>query len=301
MSRKNFVVFRPTDGVYKDAIKPFRPWHKASDMSPLLEDNGEKYRVIRTVGHFQKKFPENMLVCRENGQIEENEDIVRKCFTIYLYLALFEINESNMVFDATQAGKSRHEPLIEAFATMKEELKPELTVEEVQAMEFHLYYLKEMYRLSVLIAKEVEVLMECKRELKNLTGADLPTTLIDKLIKHSQIRTGLRNELEAMLFEDGERARDTVWEILCNSHYKEMLSSTQYVRHVLKEIHGAKMHAQTEIRKAEREWKKNGRTDLFTIEKYIYALREEISLENIVQRNLETVMNEIWVLSSEVP
>lgn len=234
MAGKKLITFRPTEGVYKNTIKPYRSWYNASDMSPLLEINGGTFRVIRTVDPFQKKFAKKILVCRENGQIEENEEIVRKCLTIYLYLVLFEINESNMVFDATQAGKNRHEPLIQAFATMTEELKPELTVEQVQAMEFHLYYLKEIYRLSILIAKEVEFLMQCKSQLENLPGENLPTALIDKLIKHSQIRTGLRNELEAMLFEDGERSRETVWEILCNSHYKKMLSSTQYVHHVLK-------------------------------------------------------------------
>ena len=300
MFGKSFIAFQPTYGVYKDSIKPYRPWHKTSDMSPLLEVNGKKYRVIRTIGYFQKKFAKNMLVCRENGQIEENEEIVRKCFTIYLYLALFEMNKSNMVFDATQAGKDRHEPLIQSFAKMVEELKPELTVEEVQAMEFHLYYLKEIYRLSILIAKKVEFIMQCKSQLENLPGENMPTSLIDKLIKHSQIRTGLSNELEAILFEDGERARETVWEILCSSHYKKMLNSTHYVRHVLKEVHGARMYAQREIRKAKIEWKKYRKTDLFTIDKYIYALRKEMSLEKNVQRSLETAMNEIWVLSPEV-
>src|SRR5690625_4334832 len=244
MFGKKFIAFQPTDGVYKNTIKPYRSWYHASDMSPLLEVDGEKFRVIRIVCHFQKKYPKKILVCRENGQIEENEEIVRKCFTIYLYIATFIINESNMAFDATQAGKNRHEPLIQAFATMTEELKPELTVEKVQAMEFHLYYLKEIYRLSVLIAKEVDLLMECKGQLENLHGEILPIPLIDKLIKHSHTWNGLRSELEAMLFEDGERARDTVWDILRNSDYKGMLSSTKYVQHVLREIHGAKMNAQ---------------------------------------------------------
>ena len=238
MAGKTIITFQLTHGVYKNTIKPYRSWYHASDMSPLLEVDGEKFRVIRIVGHFQKKYPKKILVCRENGQIEENAEIVRKCFTIYLYLASFVINESNMAFDATQAGKSRHESLIQAFATMTEDLKPELTIEQVQAMEFHLYYLKEIYRLSVLIAKEVEFLMQCKSQLENLPGENLPTTLIDKLIKHSQTWVGLRSKLEAMLFEDGERARDTVWDILRNSDYKGMLSYTKYVQHVLREIHG---------------------------------------------------------------
>lgn len=300
MSGKTIITFKPTNGVYKDTIKPYRSWYDASDMSSLLEINGRKFRVIRIVGPFQKKYAKKILVCRENGQIEENEEIVRKCFTIYLYLASFVINESNMAFDATQAGTNRHEPLIEAFTTMTEELKPELTVEQVQAMEFHLYYLKEIYRLSVLIANEVEFLMQCKSQLENLPGENLPTSLIDKLIRHSQTWVGLRSELEAMLFEDGERARDTVWDILRNSDYKGMLSSTKYVQHVLREIHGAKMNAQKEIRKAKEEKKKYGETDLFTVEKHIYALRNEMTLERSIQRNLEIVIKELWVLSPAV-
>src|SRR5690625_6719558 len=59
-----------------------------------------------------------MVVCREEGQIEKSEEITRKCFQFYVYLALHVINQKNFSFDTTQAVKSQHEPLIQAFQTM---------------------------------------------------------------------------------------------------------------------------------------------------------------------------------------
>lgn len=104
---------------------------------------------------------------------------------------------------------------------MNEDLRPELSTKEIKAMDFHLYYLKEVYQLSKSIAREVEELINCKNKLERLDGEKLSHKFIDKVIDHFQTRYKLRSELEAILLEDGEHARDTVLEVLENPHYKK--------------------------------------------------------------------------------
>src|SRR5690625_3779560 len=137
-----FIGFKPLSGVYKETMEPYTQITEKSEMSVLLEVNGNYYRVLRTTIDGIKT--RKMIVCRENGQIEENEEVTRECFLFYAYLSLYVINQRNLYFDTTQARKSQHEPLIQNFQTMVSDLTPILSTVEKEAMEFHLYYLQEI-------------------------------------------------------------------------------------------------------------------------------------------------------------
>src|SRR5699024_12321063 len=112
------------------------------------------------------KKTRKMLVCREDGQIEESVDITRQCLNYLVYLGFYELAKRNAKFDQKQADKNKHEPMIKGFKVIVQELKPVLSDEEYEAMTFHLYYLEEIYRLSVIIADLASKVENYREQLK---------------------------------------------------------------------------------------------------------------------------------------
>src|SRR5690625_7449118 len=106
-------------------------------MSALLVVDANYYRILRTT--VDGVTPGKMVVCREEGQIEKSEEITRKCFQFYVYLALHVINQKNFSFDTTQAVKSQHERLIENFQTMLTDLTPIFSPDTQDATELLLF------------------------------------------------------------------------------------------------------------------------------------------------------------------
>src|SRR5690625_2902915 len=145
---KKFITFKPLTGVYKETMKPHQQKIEKGEMSPLLEIEGSYYCILRTT--LDGLMPRKMVVCRKDGQIEESEEITLKTFKFYQYLSYYSFAKKLIHFEGAQGGKKRHEPLIQAFQTMVTDLGPILTTEEQKAMEFHPYYLEEIYRVSVL-------------------------------------------------------------------------------------------------------------------------------------------------------
>src|SRR5690625_6514569 len=80
------ITFRTTTGVYAKAIKPYKKWYHSSDMSKKIEIDGRYYRVVRTTGLINKLRLKKMVVCDENGQIVEDEEVTRQCFKWMMYL-----------------------------------------------------------------------------------------------------------------------------------------------------------------------------------------------------------------------
>src|SRR5690625_733630 len=197
-----------------------------------------------------------MVVVREEGQIEKSEEITRKCFQFYVYLALHVINQKNFSFDTTQAVKSQHEPLIQAFQTMVTDLTPILSTDEQEAMEFHLYYLQEVYRLSVLIADLSKALLTYGKQQEELNDDTLSSTQMAEIIENTKKCILLRDQLESILIEDGESARATVKSILKKRHYKKQLRNRHERRKVFKEMNDATYASRKYIKACKQRYKK---------------------------------------------
>lgn len=125
------VLLQPLKGIYKETMEPYQRMTEKGEMSPLLEIDGSYYRILRTT--LDGLMPRKMVVCREDGQIEESEEITLKCFQFYLYLTYYSVGKKDIYFEETQGGKNLHEPLIQAFQTMVIDLTPILSPEELEA------------------------------------------------------------------------------------------------------------------------------------------------------------------------
>ncbi|QDI91373.1 hypothetical protein EPH95_09445 [Salicibibacter halophilus] len=242
MFRKRAITYQPTKGKFKKAIKPYLEWYERSDMSPVLQIEGEHYRVLTGIDYWKNISARKLVVCHESGHIEENEDITRQCFRIQTYLGRYHSFDPNMKFDVRHGEANKHEPLIRAFQTMTEQIKPKLSVQEAEAMDFHRHYLKAKYRLSREIAEEVQHIRKDERQLKHLQGDKLSSSFMDSAISHLQTWDRLRRELEVYLLQDGQRARPTVRKVLQDSKMTKHVSKKD-IKKVLAEMTGAEQAA----------------------------------------------------------
>jgi len=187
----------------------------------------------------------------------------------------------------------RHEPRIASFQEIIHDLQAKLSPEKMQAMEFHLYYLKEMYRLSSLLSIEVKELMICKKKLEK---GILSQELIDKVMRHFQTRYQLRSELEAMLLEDSEKARDIVLEILTDPTYRKKTRSKKQLDLVVREMRGATIASTRTLATVKRQKKEENQA--FSIHAYLDELRHQ-TIEDEVKSVVDHAMEEVWLYSKK--
>lgn len=232
-----FPAFKPLSGIYKETWAPYKKFSEGADMSVLLEVDGNYYRILRNTLDWKRS--RKMLVCREDGQIENDVDITRKCFNFFVYLDLYDLAKQNMKFDQKQADKNKHEPLIQGFQTIIQELKPILSHDEREAMAFHLYYLEEVYRLSVIIAELASKVEDYRYQLKNLETDRLSAEFMNDARQTLHSWRLHRKQVDSILIEDGERARPLVKKILKKRRYKKEISNWGMKDRVLKEMKGA--------------------------------------------------------------
>ena len=298
-----FIGFKPLSGVFEETMEPYKEMTEKAEMSILLEVEGNYYRILRTTidGLTLRK----MIVCHEDGQIEKSEEVTRECFQFYVYLSFYVFNQKRLSFDTTQAGKSQHEPLIQNFQTMVSDLTPILSTVEKEAMEFHLYYLQEIYRLSILIADSAKEVLTYGKQLEELKENDtLSSTKMSEINEKIEQRNLLKGQLEGVLLEDGERARTIVKSVLKNRDYRKQMSN-RFARHkILKEMKGATKASERYIERFKNGYK-NLEMDLeidtgpFSVKKLIDELYSGIYKKQIMQGNIEGMIREDWILSAD--
>src|SRR5690625_1262728 len=194
------------------------------------------------------------MVCRDDGQIEEKEEITLKCFQFYLHLTYYSLAKKNMAFETTQGGKRRHEPLIQAFQTMVTDLTPVLSTEEQESMEFHLHYLEEIYRVSVVLSDLGKELLAYWKQLEKDKVDKLSAAQMSEIINMVVKRRLFINQFEGVFYEDGHRARATVQAVLKKRKNIRQISNRHYVHKVLKEKKGATNASKRFIKEAKMDY-----------------------------------------------
>src|SRR5699024_6294929 len=153
MSAQRFVTFEPIQGVFKKATKPYKSWREGSDMSQKIEIDGNYYRLLRTTRIINKQKFRKVIVCTEDGHIIKDEQITRECLRIMLVIFHAELNKPDIEFLLTQGKKHQHEPMVRIFKEIQARFHPLLSDTENEAMDFHLHYLKEVYRIQYELSK----------------------------------------------------------------------------------------------------------------------------------------------------
>lgn len=299
---KKFITLKPLTGVFKETMEPYQRMTEKGEMSPLLEIDGSYYRILRT--SLDGLMPRKMVVCREDGQIEESEEITLKVFQFYLYLAYYSLAKKLIHFEATQGGKNRHEPLIQAFQTMVTDLTPILSPEEQKAMEFHLHYLEEIYRVSVLLADLANKLIDYRKQLEKVNVDKLSSIQMAEISEMIVERKLLKHKFEGILLEDGERARATVETILKKRKYRRQLSNRSYLHKVLKEMKGATDASERFIKEFKTYYEAIEETleidkGSFSMNKLIDEIYSGLLSEQMEQANMNNFMKIHWILSPD--
>ena len=297
---KKLLAFKPLSGIYEETWAPYEKFSEGSDMSTLFEVNGNYYRILRNTLDWKKT--RKVLVCREDGQIEESVDITRQCLNYLVYLGFYELAKRNAKFDQKQADKNKHEPMIKGFKVIVQELKPVLSDEEYEAMTFHLYYLEEIYRLSVIIADLASKVENYREQLKNLETDRLSAGFINETRQTLKSWRLYRKQVDSLLIEDGERSRPLVTKILKSRHYRKHISNWGDRDRILKEMQGANQAAKRYIKGYKKDHKLielNLEIDKgpFSIDRLIEELRTGVIEEQTIGMNEKNLLDRHWALS----
>lgn len=302
---KKFPAFKSLSGIYEEAWAPYEKFSEGADMSVLLEVEGKYYRILRNTLDWKRS--RKMLVCHEDGQIVKDKGITKECFNYFVYLDLYDLSKRNVKFDQKQADKKKHEPMIEGFKAIVQELKPVLSTEEHKAMSFHLYYFEEIYRLSVIIADLALKVENYRNQLKNLETDRLSEEFIDETRQTLRSWRLHRKQIDSLLIEDGERARPLVKKILKSWHYRKHrkhISNWGDKDRVLKEMEGAHFASKRYVKGYKKEHKLielNLEIDKgpFSVEQLIEELRTGVIEEETIKMNEKSFLERHWALSEE--
>ena len=303
MSDKYFITFQPATGAYAKAIKPYKKWRKKSDVSRKINIDGHNYRVVRTIGFFNKLRMRRMLVCDDNGNVIDDEHITRQCFKLIMYLGYYQFNQVGIRAESTHGKKEQHEPLISLFKDIWEQLDPILDESEQEIMSFHLHYLEEVYRLSAEIAEASKNVISSIEELQNVTNDTYPQDLVERYVEAASANYQLKREFDAVITEARERAGDKVSKILLSSESFEKLRDYRDEKFkITKDINASIAKAELFMDQAKKERKEDQKWSNeikgpFTVETYLYELRHVYTLDKVVQMNVESAMRENWVFS----
>src|SRR5690625_3354602 len=300
---KKLLAFKPLSGIYEETWAPYEKFSEGSDMSTLFEVNGNYYRIVRNTLDWKKT--RKMLVCREDGQIDESVDITRQCLNYLVYLGFYELAKRNAKFDQKQANKNKHETMIKGFKAIVQELKPVLSDEENKAMAFHLYYFEEIYRLSVIIADLASKVESYRDQLKNLETDRLSAGFINETRQTLKSWRLHRKQIDSLLIEDGEKARPLVKKILKSWHYRKQrkhISNWGDKDRILKEMQGANQAAKRYIKGYKKDHKLielNLEIDKgpFSIDRLIEELRTGVIDEQTIGMNEKNLLDRHWALS----
>lgn len=303
MSDKYFITFRPATDVYAKAIKPYKKWRKKSDVSRKIDIDGHYYRVVRTIGFFNKLRMRRMLVCDDNGHVIDDEHITRQCFKLIMCLGYYQFNQAGICAESTHGKKEAHEPLIILFKDIWEQLDPVLDKAEQEIMSFHLHYLEEVYRLSAEIAEASKNVISSMEELQNVTDDTYPQDLVERYVEAASTNYKLKSEFEVVITEARERAGDKVSKILLSSKGFENLKDYKDKKFkITRDINAANAKAELFMDQAKKERKEDQKWSNeikgpFSVETYLYELRYVYTLEKVVQMNVESAIHENWVFS----
>jgi len=303
MSVQRFVTFEPIQGVFKKAIKPYKSWREGSDMSQKIEIDGEYYRLLRTTRIINKQRFRKVVVCTEEGHIVEDEAITRRCLRPILNITYAEKNKPDLQFLLTQGKKEQHEPMITAFKQIKARLEPILSYAENEAMAFHLHYLKEVYRIQYELSKISRTVLTNLNRFKSMSTDVYSDELMEQHVEALSVWCHLKDESEAILHEDGLRARKEVMKIMRNYEYLKKIRDIDNYFYIIDDIKGSNKVSKRFIRGSKegrnlfKEWLDFDNGD-FTIEKLIYELRHIYSLKMTIDMDVNIFMEKHWALSS---
>src|SRR5699024_10044093 len=169
----------------------------------------------------------------------------------------------------------------------------------------HLFYFREMVRITTLRIELAEKLMLYKEQIQPGNIDEITNSTVTKVIDTFSKWIKRSYELEALLHEDGLLARDTVRGILKNTEKHKYIGSMAIARESISDVDAGEARAkrfiqlENEERKELRDWidlDEIGK-DASSIEIYTKDLRYTKTAEILAKAALEELMSTLWVFS----
>lgn len=299
---RHFITFRPTTGIFDKAIQPYRKWYEKSDMSPPLEVDGKYYRILRTTGMFDKVSTRKAVIADEGGRLIKDEELTRECSKIFVYLTPFQVNSQGIIASSKEDTDVRLDKFIVEFKKILENIASHLTEKELEAMKFHLYYYEETKRLVNKTTKEAHQLLPYAQKLKENRIEVFSSSIINKLEHHiAQWETNKRY-VEALMIEDGLKARNIVRKILRNTEYQPYFPNKQITEKMVEETYEAEKAVKRFIYDGKQSWKYESKwlsidREEFTVEKLLYNLRYQNVVELYKKLTAIEILQNHWIFS----
>src|SRR5690625_1933579 len=299
---KRFVTFTPVTGIYKKMIQPYKKWNELADMSRPIELDGEYYRILRITGLINRLGTRKMVMCHEDGQLIKDENLSRECVNVFLYLDVFQENSGTIIINSKADTDIKLNEFIVEFKKMYENVAPKLTEEEREAMRHHLYYYEEVRRFMKIVARATSRLRPYIQPIKKNKIEVYSASLINKLEKDLAQWDTNRGYVEALMIENGLKARDTVRKILKNKNYQPYFPNRKIIKKMISEMNEAHRASNGLIQDGKGRWERevkwtNPNKGRFTIEKYLNDLWNQNNSEVIKKANANEFITAYWLFS----
>src|SRR5699024_431043 len=107
------------------------------------------------------------------------------------------------------------------------------------SMAFHLHYLKEVYRIQYELSKISRTVLTNLNRFKSMSTDVYSDELMEQHVEALSVWCHLKDESEAILHEDGLRARKEVMKIMRNYEYLKKIRDIDNYFYIIDDIKGS--------------------------------------------------------------
>jgi hypothetical protein len=299
----HFITFRPATGIFQKAIQPYKKWYEKSDMSPPIEIGGNFYRILRTTGVIDKVHTRKMVMCDEDGSLIKDEKLSRECFKIIVYLNHFQINSQGIIASSKENTLTKLDEFIKELRKALENAAPHLTEKELEAMKFHLYYYEKTRGYAEVVAKEAGHLLPYIQKLKENRIEVFSASFISTLENHITRWEVYKGYIEAVMIEDGFKARELFRKVLRKTDYQPYFPNRNITEKMVDETYEAEKAVNRLIYDGKQGWERenkwlNPNKGKFNLKQYLHDLRHRNIVEVFREVNTNEFIITHWIFSS---
>lgn len=301
-----FIAIQEATGKFSNVMKPYKKWLEKVHISSFLEIDKKLYRSVCTLSRFNDKYLRKVILCTDQGEIVKSQSLVQRHFEILTYLHYFKVFADDIAFDATQYGEDKFAAVKRSLTKLHHELYSKLSPSEQTAVTEHLTYYDDMIYWLDELAEHSKECLKLIDELKQLTADDVLTTnFIEKMHRMMIKREKMRNNVEALILDNGLNVRKSIRTILHDDKFIKNISDNDDKTRVLVETDNAQNIEYQVTQDGKKDWKvienwlgiDKGK---FTVERYVADLFDPEHAKIFFLVNSKLIATEHWVYSKKL-
>jgi len=287
----NFPGFSKAEGIYLNAFKPYLSKRERADMSLPIKIENREYR------HLFSRMPNDplytkLMVLYNDGEIVTDADEVRRSISSVFGLTLYQEPESQLKLDIKQGDVALRKTEIDALTKLKEGSLTQFSASDQEAVSDHLEYFKSLEEVGKPLSIVAKKILDHKKLIESSDKVTEEQLLFG--IDLAEERTQHRNELERLLFFNGEYTRQEVSKVF-RKHKRSIRAviGRNAYRKIVSEMKGAERETPRIIR----ETNKIYGTSLNNKKDFLNFLKNKPKDKERFQEQLEVIFDQAWVLS----